>query len=384
LILLRPDGVTILSVADAVTTQWNLPVEGPSTVGASDDERGFEPFPMVYRQFGEEPWILVPQIGQLSALTANGDLVARMDVGRRANYFVATNTELVSVESDIQLFLDVPKISVGDVDGNGLTDIVAATRHEIRVFLRNDNGSFATQPSFFIPLEFISDRDHTRGSGSLVTKARDINGNGRLDLVITHVEGSFTDTVTTTYIYRNRDGGWNMAEPDERFVSQGTLSSDLLLDLDQDRVLELVRVQLEFSVLEVVELLLTRKLDVRIDIHRLQDGRFGAKPWSKKKLNTGFSFETFRPKGFMPTGRVDLNADGMLDFVTSANGKGIEVYLGGSNGPFSKRTAIQKFPSAGIIRFADFDADGLLDFVLFDPQSLDSTLRIGRSRLSDR
>jgi hypothetical protein len=385
LILLRPNGVTILSVADAVATQWDLPVDGPSTVGASDDERGFERFPMVYRQFGEVPWILVPQIGQVSALTADGTVMASIEVGRRANYFVANSTELISMESDIQLFLDVPKVSVGDVDGNGLADIVAATRHEIRVFLRNDNGGFAAQPSFLIPLEFISDRDHTRGSGSLVTTARDINGNGRLDLMITHVEGSFTDTVTTTYIYRNREGRWNMAEPDERFVSQGTLSSDILLDMDQDRALELVRVQLKFSILEVVELLLTRKLDVQIDIHRLQqDGRFGTKPWSKKKLNTAVSFETFRPKGFMPTGRVDLNADGLLDFVTSADGKGIEVYLGGSDGPFSKRTAMQKFPSAGIISFADFDADGLPDFVLFDPQSLDAMIRIGRSKLSDR
>ena len=46
LVLLRPDGITLLSVATAVPTQWDLPVDGPTTVGASDDERGFEPFPI--------------------------------------------------------------------------------------------------------------------------------------------------------------------------------------------------------------------------------------------------------------------------------------------------------------------------------------------------
>ena len=81
----------------------------------------------------------------------------------------------------------------------------------------------------------------------------------------------------------------------------------------------------------------------------------------------------------MPTTPFDLNGDGMSDFVTSANGKGIEVYLGDERGPFSKRLPVQKFPSAGIVSFADFDADGLQDFVLFDPQSMDSTVRVGRN-----
>ena len=202
------------------------------------------------------------------------------------------------MESDIQLFLDLPKVSVGDVDGNGSTDLVAATRHEIRVFLRDTDGSFPVEASTRIPLEFINESDQIRGSGSLVTTARDIYGGGLLDLMVTHVEGSFTDTVTTTYIYRNRGGQWNLDEPDERFVSEGTLSSDLLLELDKDPGPELARVQLKFSVLEVVELLLTRKLDVRIDIFRRdQNGRFGTKPWSKKKFNTALNFETFRPKG---------------------------------------------------------------------------------------
>ena len=34
LVLLRPDGVSILSVADESARQWDLPVDGPSTIGA--------------------------------------------------------------------------------------------------------------------------------------------------------------------------------------------------------------------------------------------------------------------------------------------------------------------------------------------------------------
>ncbi len=380
LVLLRPEGVTIFSIANESARRWDLPVSGPSTVGASDDERGFDRFRLVYREFGEEPWILVPQIGMVSALSSDGSLMAQFEVGRRANYFVAPQTGPFSAESDIQLFLDAPKLAVGDVDGNGQTDFIAATRHEVRVFLRAGDGSYPRRASRTLPLGFISRRDHTRGTGRVITALRDINADGRLDLMVTHVEGTFADAITSTYIFRNIDGSWNLDKPDDIFVSDGALGSDFLIDIDQDNRLELVRIQLKFSLFEIIELLLTQEVDSQLTIHRLgTDGHFGAKPWLKKKISTGISFTTFRPEGFLPPIGIDLNADGFMDLITSANGKGIGVYLGNTTRPFAKRTAIQRFPTAGVVEFADFDNDGLLDFVLFNSQEFDSPIRIGRN-----
>ena len=147
LVLLRPDGITILSIADTEIVEWNIPVEGPSTVAAADDERGFDSFKLVY-EMGSQPLILVPQIGLVSVLTVDGTLMGQVDVGRRANYFVARRPSIISVESDLQLYLDTPKLSIGDVDGDERADIVAATRHEIRVFLRRSDGRFDREPSY--------------------------------------------------------------------------------------------------------------------------------------------------------------------------------------------------------------------------------------------
>ena len=81
----------------------------------------------------------------------------------------------------------------------------------------------------------------------------------------------------------------------------------------------------------------------------------------------------------MPTGNIDLNADGRMDFVMSDNGRGIEVFLGESDGLFESRNAVQKLPTTGVIRFADFDGDALPDFVLYDPRAFDAPVRIGRN-----
>lgn len=130
--------------------------------------------------------------------------MAQIEVGRRANYFVVPQAGPFSMGSDIQLFLDVPKLDVGDVNGDGIVDIVAATRHEIRVYLRNDDGTFPRRADSAIPLHMISEQDHIRGSGGVISTFRDIDGDERLDLMIAHVEGSFTATVTSTYIFTIR------------------------------------------------------------------------------------------------------------------------------------------------------------------------------------
>ena len=378
LLLLRPDSLTILSLAtpDGLRQEW--PLDGPTTLGVADDERGLERFPLLYTEFGEDPWILVPQFGAISALTADGELKVRLNVGGRANYFVSSGSEVISADSDFQVYYDAPKVSVGDINGDGHADILSATRHELRVFLRGADGMFASNPSYSVPLGLIGDADYKRGTGSVVTSARDIDADGRLDLMISQIEGSMVSTTTTTRIYFNRGSGWDLTTPDDEFFSEGSVTSNLLVNTDRDDALELVRIEVRFSVLELVELLLTREIDARIEIHRLQDdGRFGEKPWSRKKIGTKVSFDTFRPRGFMPRADLDLNADGMMDFISSANGDRIEVFLGGEEGPFGKRTAVQDIPTAGVIHVEDANNDGMDDFVLYDPQTEGGTVRIG-------
>jgi hypothetical protein len=381
LVLLRPEGVTLLSLADASGRSWKLAAPGPTSVGLADDERGFEPFRIVYDDFGDEPWLLVPQIGQITALSPDGEVEARIAASRRANYLIIPSTGLVSLESDFQIFLDVPKLSIGDVDGDGHADLVNSTRHEIRVFLRQQDGGFQFEPSRTIPLRLVTPRDHIRGSGGVASEIEDIDGDGRVDLLVSHVKGSIADAHTTLYVYMNRDGSWNLAEPDEVLSTEARLVSNALFDFDRDGRSELLRLEFRFSLLELVELLVSREVDLTLSIHRYDGAAgFDGKPWMKKNVSIPFSFETFRPKGFIATANTDVNGDGLIDLVSSGGGKWLEVYLGDRDKPFAKRNGRQELPTAGVIHFGDFDRDGLADFVIFDPHNFDVPVRVGRNR----
>jgi hypothetical protein len=380
LILLRPEGLTILSLATGSAPRWDIGVPGPTTVGLATDERGLEPFRMVYPELGEEPWLLVPQIGQLTAVSLGGELRARLALPRRANYLIIPETGLVSLESDFQIFLDVPKLLLGDVNGDGRTDIASATRHEIQVFLRREDGSFPFEADRSLALGLVTPRDHIRGSGGVTSEARDIDGDGRLDLLISHVQGGFRDATTTISVYMNRDGGWQLGQPDQTIVSKASLSSNALADFDADGRMELVRIEFSFSLLEVIELLVSKEIDLDVSLHRYSaEGGFEEKPWAKKKIEVPFSFETFRPNGFLPSAQADLNGDGYRDFVSSGGGDELEFFPGGPDGPFAERPEKQKMGTAGVIHFADWSGDGLEDFVLFDPHNFDVPVRLGRN-----
>jgi hypothetical protein len=372
--------VTVLSLAGPDAGRWDLPVAGPTTMGVSEDERGFEPYPLVYHDFGDEPWILVPQIGQLSAIAPDGKLHARLAIPRRANYFIMPPTGLIALESDFQIFLDVPKLMVGDVDGDGRADIASATRHELKVFLRKEDGSFPFEPDRDLALGLMVPRDQIRGSGGVSCDAKDIDGDGRLDLLVSHVMGGFTDATTHIYIYLNKNGRWNLERPDQIIRTDSSLSSNALFDVLGNGKMQLLRVEFRFGLLEIIELLLSREIDIEVSLYRHLGAKgFEEKPFAEKKVELPISFDTFRLKGFVPTAEPDLNGDGYADFVLSGGGNKIEVYAGGPQGPFASKPAKQSMPTAGVIHFADWSGDGLADFVLFDPHNFDVPIRIGRN-----
>jgi hypothetical protein len=380
LLFLVRDGVLVLSFAGRKVSERALQVPGGATAGPSADERGLSRLPLASFAFGDEPVLLVPGLGDAFLLRVSGAVVAHLDVGGRANYFVQPQG-LIYAESDLQIFFDVPRFSIGDIDGDGRADVLSSARHDLRVFLQREDGSFPSQPDRHLPLGRVSMEDHMRGSGAVRTLARDIDGDGRLDLMISETAGGFTNAKSATSIYFNREGGWDLGVPDLALAREKIIGADQLLDFDGNGRLELLQGRIPVSVFEIAEVILTRSFDAHMAIYPLApNGSETSEPSYERKLGIPIDFDTGRLRGFIPSFRHDLNDDGFLDFLHSTDGSGIEVYLGNQEFDYRKRVARQKLPTSGVLRAGDLDGDGLVDFVLCNPRKIDAPIQVLRNR----
>jgi len=379
MLLLRPRGIGTMSFqrtpegglkADVRDAQ----IPNDLTIGVSSDERGLDRLPIASAGFGPEPWLVAPGLGETFFLSPAGALRTRIASGARANFFVAPQQLMVS-ESDIQIFLDAARISVGDIDADGRPDILASLRHVLNVFYQQEDGSYSHAPSRTIELGRISMQDHIRGSGAVRTAARDIDRDGLADLIISETLGGVMDAGYNTYIHFNRGGGWDLSAPDYAFEDPEVLGADQLRDVDGNGTLELMRVGINLSVLELIEIFLTEAIDAKLQVYELlrspdappqplRPSRSDA--WFEVKFDVPLDFETSRPAGFIPTLEYDFNGDGFADYISSTDGTHLEIFVGSREKGYPKRDARQEISTEGQIRPGDVNGDGLTDLVLFN------------------
>ena len=380
LLLLRRHAIELLSLHGREVRSETIPVPGDPTIAVVRDERGVDRLHLARSGLGRARF-LVPGIGRSVLLARDGGLVAELEVGARANFFAPPRPGPIVTESEVEFYFDHPRLTGGDVDGDGRTDLIASSRHALRIFLQDESGGFTSEPQRILPLHRLSEQDHIRNVGAVRVDPFDFDRDGRVDLLISSTRGSLFGGTTEITIHRNRDGDWNLDAPDQRFQIEGGLAIHELLDLDGDGRAELVSVRIPTGVLELVEVLLTRAIDAEISIRRTGGEQpFEDEPWLRWKLGVPISFETFRARGFVPTLGADVDGDGRRDLLGSGDGEQLEVRLGDPERGYRTRNATQPLDTGGRIRFGDADGDALPDFVIYDSRRPGTPIRIARNR----
>ena len=261
LLLLRSDRVSVLSFAGRTLSRRDIVIPGRPTVASASDERGLDRYRLVRPELG--PLLVVPGLGELIVLSPDGEVLSRPAVGHRANYFIPHRPGPLVGESEIETFYDFPRIEIGDVDGDGRSDLITSTRHELRVFRQREGGRFPREPDQKLSFGRLDETDQIRGTGNVRMATGDFNGDGRADLIVTSTTGGLLGAHSETTIHLNRNGSWKLEKPDRTFVMDGGWISLQLADIDGDGRPELIEARVALTVFEIIVLVLSSEHTLR-------------------------------------------------------------------------------------------------------------------------
>ncbi len=282
-------------------------------------------------------------------------------------------------------FVVWPALVRADDDGDGRLDLFALSRFGVAVH-RVGPAGLSLAPTRWLPLRAFSAGEELRPrSTGLRLQVRDLDGDGRADLVVSRAVGTLLHSHSATEIYRNPGDGVRLpATPDASFSLDAGLAQVELSDLDGDGRVELVQSSIAFGVMQVVRVLTTRRAEIEVRVYRLgAPGISGASLSWESGLSLALDFEQGRASGLLPLASGDWNGDGRKDLLVGPDRDTLAVYLGEATprGPgFAASPVEQHAPVAGNALVADLDGDGLDDLVMWDTRDVSGAVSVLRNR----
>ena len=277
-----------------------------------------------------------------------------------------------------------PMLALADDDGDGRADLFAANRYELRVFRAGADGlpREPTRTRPFPPFTVEEERRHL--ASTLLAFVRDLDGDGRADLVVHRMVGELMRSRTTTTVHMNTgDGVDPMAAPSGRIDLSGGNSALRLDDLDGDGRVEILEAYVPFGVVQAIRMLTLQRVEAELRVLTLPPG--GGTPvetWSAA-VSFPFDFSASRVRGLLPYTEADWNGDGRVDLCWGDGTGVLRIRLGEAReqGPgFGRIVGSVPLPITGDLVAADLDADGLMDFVAYDPLDGEGRLRVAHNR----
>jgi hypothetical protein len=263
-----------------------------------------------------------------------------------------------------------PGLARADDDGDGRPDLFAFSRFSLWIFRLGPTG-LPAKPTRRMALHAFTPAEELRHNAtSLRVIVRDLDGDGRADLVVHRTSGTLLRSHSVTAVYRNPGQGVRLEDPPWLLLDEGDLSSADTVDLDGDGREELVSSKIAFGIVQVVRALAVRRVEIELRVFPL-GGPVGTTPtpsWTGA-VSLPLDFSEGRVSALLPTAEGDWNGDGRKDLLYGLARDEIAIHLGVAEetGPgFGPRAATQHAPAQGLTCVADLDGDGLDDLVVYD------------------
>ena len=195
------------------------------------------------------------------------------------------------------------------------------------------------------------------------TKMDDIDGDGFPDLVVTQTKGT-VNLKAVTHVYLASAPFTYPDSPTATFEAKGAISSPVLIDVDLDNKKDMVFITVPFSVRNVINYLIRRKVSARISVHPFENGGFAEKPAFVKHLTVD------APEGHERVVSIagDFNGDGRIDIAFAAAADKLVIHTGSAKQLISSRPWLAfEVPGFGEARSYDLNGNESKDLVIFHP-----------------
>ncbi len=247
---------------------------------------------------------------------------------------------VISFTFNIFSFSSAGTITSADLNGDGNNDLIiaengATTTGQVFVMLGNSDGSFQTAVPYAVP-----------GTTSVSALVDDVNGDKKLDLVVSSTTGLFNPS-QISILTGNGDGTFNAAQsfaaPTPTYPGSTVAPSTSLTNL--------ITADLRGSG--------KRDIIASNGLVMLNDGagNFTAAPSAAFPPLTASTDQG----PFLATG--DFNGDKKLDLVVTTGGE-ILTYLGNGDGTFTPGNSYASVDSTGYVSVSDLDGDGNADIFI--------------------
>lgn len=192
---------------------------------------------------------------------------------------------------------------------------------------------------------------------------KDINGDNFPDLVITQMRGTVR-MYAETHVYLAKEPFVYAETPDAVFPCTGAVSSPVVMDVDGDKLLDLVFIRIPFGVGNIVNFFVRGKISARAEAHLFDGKQFR----EKADYSTNMTMDAPEGRARVAYAFGDFNGDGRMDAVYGSAGDTLAVYTGDpqrfiTSKPWKKFT----MPSFGNARAEKLNDNPAEDILLYRP-----------------